>query len=349
MFYPLYGKNSITTKMELYNTVLRTGSDSWTGSGLGKLSVSFKQKNNRNVRSELVLNGTSDPATGDLSLFISKAYIKFKFPGFRAVIGKAPFSWGEGLVFNAGDILFGSDAVTTNLMQSEFQDSTTWMTSLNVPLGPFSFAEGIYLPPNILSAGLDASKEGGRLVTKLAGIKLETGFLYDGTDTTQKVYVTLQGNLVINWHFSAAAFFPKGDPFPNAVKNSFVITGGIYSINRIGYAGTLNWRLETMVKPWQEWKQHILASAGENYGIYVYPEIKYAFNSGMVLLLRSMISPIDSSAVIIPGFSWNVFQGFTVITLISFGTGSPGSTFAWKPEFTGKSGLSLMAGVSVVY
>lgn len=349
--FPVFGEGSITTKMELYDTAARLGTDSWTGAGLGNLSVSYNQTDNRNVKSRLVINAATnlDPAAADYDLSISRAYVKFRFPHFLAVIGKAPFSWGEGLIFNAGDLLFGSSPVTTNLMQSEFTDSPVWMSSLGFPLGPFSFIEGLYLPPDLLTEGLDSSKEGGRIVTKLAGIKLEAGYLYNGSEIQHKVYASLQGNLLVDWHLSASAAFQNGRTFEDNWRNSLVFTGGIYSLRSIGYDGTLNYRLETIVKPFELWKESAAGSQNGNYGMYLYPELSYSFNSGMVLLLRGMISPVDMSAVIIPGFSWNVFQGFTIITMGSIGAGDNNDTFAWTPDSPQQSGLSIMAGVSVVY
>ncbi len=357
VLFPVFGESSITAKMELYDTAIRLGADSWAGVGLGNLSVSFNQTNNRNVKSRLVLNAATnlDTAAGsgsfpdDYSFYISRAYVKFRFPHLRSVIGKAPFSWGEGLIFNAGDLLFGSSPISANLMQSEFTDSSVWMSSLNFPLGPFSFIEGLYLPPDLLTEGLDSAKEGGRIVTKLAGTKLEAGYLYNGSETLHKAYAALQGNLLLDWHLSAAAAFRNGYSFENNWKSSLVITGGVYSLRSIGYNGTLNYRLEAMVKPYELWEESPAGSQNGNYGIYLYPEVSYSFNSTMVLLLRSMISPVDMSAVIIPGFTWNVFQGFTIITMGSIGAGESNDTFAWRPVSPQKSGLSIMAGVSVVY
>ena len=148
-------------------------------------------------------------------------------------------------------------------------------------------------------------------------------------------------NSLLNSYISAAAYFPAGSTFTKSLKSSLLITAGLYSMTNIGYSGTLFYRLETRIKPNGVWTQ--------DDGIYLYSELSYAFQSGKALILRGFISPVDRSSVIVPGFSWNVFQGFTFTSLISLGTGSPGSTFAWTPESTAKSGFSLMAGVSVVY
>ncbi len=350
IFAPLWGESNITTKLELYDSVSRMGSSTWANGGLGFLTVSFNQINNRNVKSQVKISAAIDPATaGKFTFSIPRAYVKFRFPDFRVVIGKAPFSWGEGLIFNTGDILFGGSAPSTNLMQSKFSDSTTWMTSINYPLGPFSYLEGIVLPPATITGGLGATKTGARFVTKLGTVKLESGYLYDGSIQTHKPYVSFQGNLLLNWHLSAVAFFSRENSFINSIKNSLVITAGVYSMTSIGYDGILNYRVEAQIKPYGKWAEPASPMQPGSYGFYLYPEVSYTFNSGMALMMRGFVSPVDRSAVAIPGFSWNVFQGFTFITMATFEIGDRGDTYSWRPESPLKSGFSLLTGISVVY
>ena len=321
----LFGESSITAKMGLYNTFLTDGTGSWSGSGTGALSVSFNQTGNRNVKSRLDLNAVTNlypsappgAVPDDYHFYVSRAYVKFRFPFFRAVIGKAPLSWGEGVVFNAGDLVFSSPSVSVNLMQVEFSDSNRWLTSLYFPLGPFSFIEGLYLPPELFTDGLETSKGGGRLVTKVLNTKFEAGYLYDGADSLHKLYGSLQGNFFADWYLSAAGFFP-GDSAPAAF-----ITGEIYTMRSIGYDGTLNMRMEA------------LTQINSN-TFSIYPEISYAFNSGMQFFLRSIVLLSENSAAVVPGFTWNVFQGFTIISMASFGIGK-------------SDDVSIMAGISVVF
>ncbi|MBA7532872.1 hypothetical protein ES705_25102 [subsurface metagenome] len=345
---PLWGENSITAKMELYNSIGRLKADNWYSTGIGIASIIINQKDNRNVKSQIKLSAVMpDPrGTNPIYFDLPRAYVKFRFPKIRAVIGKAPFSWGEGLVFNAGDVIFGSSALNTNLMQSEFLDTATWLTTLYYPLGNFSYLETIVISPDIMSEGIDITMGGGRVVTKLGNTKLESGYIYDGLKDAHKPYITLQGNLYLDWHLSATAALPTGNVLINSFEESLVITAGIYSLARIGYDGTLSYRFEAMIKPYEKWSEY---SAGtESYGIYLYPELSYSFNSGMALILRSFVSPVDLSAVAIPGFSWNVFQGFNLIGFAAFYIGDPDDTYAWEPE-TSAGGFALMAGVSVTY
>ncbi len=347
---PLWGENSITAKMELYNSTGRLKADNWYSTGIGIASIIINQKGNRNVKSQIKLSAVMPDPTGDNPIYfdISRAYVKFRFPRIRAVIGKAPFSWGEGLVFNAGDVIFGGSALNTNLMQSEFLDIATWLTTLYYPLGNFSYLESIAISPDVMSDSIDITTGGGRVVTKLGNTKLESGYIYDGLQDAHKPYMTLQGNLYLDWHLSATAALPTGNALTPSFEESLVITAGIYSLVRIGYDGTLNYRLEAMIKPYEKWNEYSAATESEVYGIYLYPEFSYSFNSGMALMLRGFVSPVDLSAVAIPGFSWNVFQGFNLLGFAAFYIGEPDDTYAWEPE-TGSGGFALMAGVSVTY
>ncbi len=341
LMFPLWGESTIITKMELYDTVARMGESTWLNNGSGFLTVRFDQKNNKHVKSQLRITAASASDTGDFSFSIERAYVKFRFPYFRAVIGKAPSSWGEGLIFNAGNLLFADSGIQTNLMQQDFSGTAAWMTGITIPLSPFSYTELVSLPPDSIFLGIGASKAGGRIVSASGPVKIEAGYLYDGSADIHKTSISFQVNSLLNSYISAAAYFPAGSTFTKSLKSSLLITAGLYSMTNIGYSGTLFYRLETRIKPNGVWTQ--------DDGIYLYSELSYAFQSGKALILRGFISPVDRSSVIVPGFSWNVFQGFTFTSLISLGTGSPGSTFAWTPESTAKSGFSLMAGVSVVY
>jgi len=347
---PLWGENSITAKLELYDSIGRLGADNWYSTGIGIASIIINQKDNRNVKSQIKLSAVMpDPIGNDAIYFdISRAYVKFRFPKIRAVIGKAPFSFGEGLVFNAGDVIFGSSALNTNLMQSEFLDTATWLTTLYYPLGNFSYLETIAISPDPMSDSIDITMGGGRVVTKLGNTKLESGYIYDGLKDAHKPYITLQGNLYLDWHLSATAALQTSNGLTDSLKDSLVITTGIYSLARIGYDGILNYRLEAMIKPYEKWNEYSAGTESESYGIYLYPELSYSFNSSMTLILRGFVSPVDFSAIAIPGFSWNVFQGFNLIGFAAFSIGDPDDTYAWKPE-EGGGGFSLMAGVSVTY
>ena len=154
---------------------------------------------------------------------VSRAFIKARFPAFRLTLGKTRLSWGEGFMFNAGDVIFDSLSTSADLTADEIRTRGTWLASAYIPLGRFSFAEAVLLPPAFdpltylidsriaAEAGEDPpeiprgyrSSGGLRIVLRPGGIKTETGYLYSGESESHKPYVSFQGNLIADWHLSA--------------------------------------------------------------------------------------------------------------------------------------------------
>ncbi|MCF7915209.1 MAG: hypothetical protein K9L66_08585 [Spirochaetaceae bacterium] len=385
---------SITTvKLELFDSVQRSAAGSWLHSGAGSASIKIDQTGNRNVRSQFELSAAILPNnTGVDSLqTISRAYGKFRFESFRGVIGKAPFSWGEGLIFNAADEIFGR-GTGANLMQQEFTDPSAWITSLSRYFGPFSFVE-VLVNPGLLEidpdgesessllaavgsaqpAGLEETRAGVRLVTKPGGIKLEGGYLFDGRDGItespaptalqsadfyHRLYLSLQGNLWLDWHVSGSLELPDpehiADSVPSTLWRGQLYTAGVYSMLPVGYDDTLSFRVEARVYPAGSWSQD--HSAGyPDYGIFNYGEVNYDFGGGFSILGRTLVNPIDLSARFTPGFSWNLFQGFTLLGFATVQTGEPRDTYAWEAADTQENpaaatpGLAMQLGCSIIY
>ncbi|MFO7731478.1 MAG: hypothetical protein R6V86_12025 [Spirochaetia bacterium] len=379
---PIAAESDITTKLELFNSVQRSADGSWLHSGAGSASIKIDQTGNRNVRSQFELTAAIIPNdTGIDSLqSISRAYGKFRFESFRGVIGKAPFSWGEGLIFNAADEIFGR-GTGANLMQQEFEDPSAWITSLSRYFGPFSFVE-VLVSPGLSNAqpagssqpaGLEESRAGLRFVAKPGGIKLEGGYLFDGRDGItedpaptalqeayyyHRLYLSLQGNLWLDWHLSSSLELPDPEHIAAGASDALwrgqLYTAGVYSMFPVGYDDTLSFRLEARVHPAGSWSQDH-STDYPDYGIFNYGEVSYDFGGGFSLLGRALVNPIDLSARITPGFSWNLFQGFTLLGFATVQTGEPLDTYAWEAEKTEgvadttSSGLAMQLGCSIVY
>jgi len=381
-------ESDITTKLELFNSVQRSADGSWLHSGAGSASIKIDQTGNSNVRSQFELTAAIIPNnTGIDSLqSISRAYGKFRFESFRGVIGKAPFSWGEGLIFNAADEIFGR-GTGANLMQQEFEDSSAWITSFSRYFGPFSFVEMLVNPGLIpipedaqlaaaggaQPAGLEETRAGVRIVTKPGGMKLEGGYLFDGRDGItegpaptalqagdfyHRLYLSLQGNLWLDWHVSSSLELPDpnhiADSAPAALWKGQLYTVGVYSMLPVGYDDTLSFRFEARVHPAGSWTQdHSINYPA--YGIFNYGEVSYDFGGGFSVLGRALLNPIDLSARITPGFSWNLFQGFTLLGFATVQTGEPLDTYAWEAKDTegnpaiASSGLAMQLGCSIIY
>ncbi len=375
---------SITTvELELFDTLQRSADGSWIHFGAGFASLKIDQTGNRNVRSQFELSAAVVPSSAGIDSVqaVSRAYGKFRFQSYRGVIGKAPFSWGEGLIFNAADEIFGR-GTGVNLMQQEFDDPTAWITSLSRYYGPFSFAELLVNPglavvnPGATDPadsteypGIGETRAGIRLVGKPGGIKLEGGYLFDGRssaggaslqagDYFHRLYLSLQGNLWIDWHLSSSLELPDPDhiagSLPDALWAGQLYTAGVYSMIPVGYDDTLGFRIETRLYPAGTWSQ-VHSSDNPDYGIYGYSELTYDFGGGFSLIGRGLLSPLDLSARLTPGFSWNLFQGFTLLGFATVQTGEALDTYAWEAENidgtvdSASSGLAVQLGCSITY
>jgi hypothetical protein len=373
---PATADHTVSAELELYDAVARMGAESWTNSGAGRATLKLDQTGNRSVRSsfELAMLLVPGPAgSPDAVADVSRAYAKFRHGKLVGIIGKAPFSWGEGTIFNAAQAIFGT-GLTTRLAQTEFEDNAAWLTGATWYTGPFSFIELLMLPPALdmssgspSPAGLEETRAGARWTAKPFGIKTEAGYLFDGRDGSagsgaftaadwyHRPYLSLQGNLWVDWHLSASLEIPEDELSASTLEEGTLLTAGVYSLIPAGYDDTFGFRVESRLRPWAQWEEdHSGAGGSPDYGIFVYGELSWDFGGGFSLLTRSLVSPIDRSARITPGFSWNIFQGLTLFGFATAQAGERQDIYAWQPApdpatGTPRSGLSFLAGCSVIY
>ncbi len=374
----LMAENIISIDIQLYNTVLKTRDLSsvpyWAYGITGKAAVSLKSSGNKNVRADLSGDILYPDSSGVPGFILQKAYVKAKFPSFRLIVGKTRLGWGDGFVFNSGDVIFGSTSPYINLTGSEIRTSTTWLTSVNYPLGRFSFIEGLITAPEINASGIGNIKNSGagfRLYTKAGGIKIETGYYFDGKDISydliytentealaisalHRPYISLQGNIGPDWYINSSIAVPafNSAKIESIAKDTFNISMGFFQMMKAGYNNSLALRLESIIAPYLNWKENT-GKAG-SYAIQVYPEIIFGMGSILSLSVRSIISPIDLSTQITSGFSWNVFEGFNLTGYTTLNAGDGDDTFSWKktswtPGIDVVDGISMIFGVQYIY
>ncbi|MGE0075708.1 MAG: hypothetical protein AB7S52_10810 [Sphaerochaetaceae bacterium] len=325
-------------------------------------SVSFKSPNEGNVRGDVAISFIdrySKYQNTDINLwqpefFIDRAYLRVRFPSFRLTAGKTRVGWGDGMLFNAADVLFGSTDTGVNLQDQELRTSTKWLTSVNIPLGAFSFVEAVVVPPEALLTESELWKTtlGARYYTTVGSMKVETGAAYradhtSGNPTGQVVspYIALQGNVGADWYVATSANLAYPEDIAEELKDSWMLSAGLFHLVNVGWQGTLSFRLETLVRPYGDWE----ATTGpvKNYGLYLYPEISYAPNDTWNLSLRSIVSPLDMSAVVMVGGSWNVLQGFSFNGYVTANAGEPGDAFPWQSASL--PSMSATVGMAWVY
>lgn len=334
--------------LNVFHTLsLRDTGEAVTNSYLmaGEAAVSFKSPGSQDIRGDLAIS------FNELGTTIDRAYLRARFPKFRLTVGKTRVGWGDGMLFNAGDLLFGSSDTEVDMTDQELRSATKWLTAVNIPLGAFSFVEAVVIPP-AQPDSVERTSLGARYYTTVGSMKVETGAAYrpdhtNGTDTGMVLspYIALQGNIGPDWYASSSVNIPFPEDLAEELKDSWMVSAGLFHMISVGWQGNLSLRLETMLRPFARWETDVQ----NEYGIMVYPEITYAPNESYSFSLRSILSPIDMSAAITVGGSWHVFQGFSIQGFMTTFAGDAGDKFSWKPKTAFDSSILILLGVSWVY
>lgn len=340
-------------------------------------NIVFKSTGNKNVKAEIQVDlNILSPMIG-----LSKFFVKFRFPDFRAVFGKTRLSWGEGMMFNAGDVLFGSQDLNVQATAEELRTTTAPLASIYIPLGRFEFIEAVAIAPqfdpNLIWAGLQnpnidpfnfvksisGTSIGARLVQKPMGIKTEVGYLFKGSEADKgahKPYLSLQGNLGVDYHLSASTSFDQkalssqttnedfwGNFTHNLTGNSTISFGFFHKQDVSDEGAAMTFRLEGLVKPTGIWEEDNNSSetTPKNYGLMLYPEITFTPEDTVSTLFRAIISPIDGSAQLTGGLSWKVFQGFSLLNFVSVTVGDDNDIYQWNKD----KAVTAIFGAQYVY
>jgi hypothetical protein len=355
-----------------YGMLARAGGEALLAALL-KARLSLRSEGNPNVRGELMLDGW----IGDgAALDIPRAYIKVRLPGLRLTLGKTRLSWGQGFVFNAGDVIFGSlDPIASDLSAEELRDETAWLAALYVPLGSFSFLEGVLLPYGPASVGLAADLAavlapvaaeqlagGVRGVFKLGSAQLEAGYYASGREGEHRPYLALQGHLLVDYQLAAALHVPLAEPPRREASQWLVLSAGLFHLALLPGGRSIAARLEAAVHPaglWQEAAGTAALAVGTpgapRYGLYLYPELVFGLSDTLALQLRALISPVDGSALALAGPSWGVYQGLTLFAYVSAMLGDADDLYRWDadpsaaPPGMALPSLALILGAEYIY
>jgi hypothetical protein len=347
-----------------YGTLARAGDETIISAFLHS-RLDLQSSGNENVRGQLQIDGW----IGDgLALDIPRAWLRFRLPGFRLTAGKTRLSWGEGFVFNAGDVLFGSlDPLAGGLDAAALRDQTAWLASAYLPLGAFSFLEAVVLPFGVPPAAglveelavvlapraLDelAGGTGLRGVFKISGVKLESGWYADWAQRAQRPYLSLQGHLWADWNLSAALSVPFDGPEWREAAEWLAVTAGLFHLARLGEDRTLSLRLEGALRPGARWREAAGAEsqpagdpAAPVYGLYVFPEAALALSATLSLELRAMLSPVDGSGLALLGAAWSPLQGLSLLAYASAMAGDADDLYSWD-----RYGPALTLGAEFVF
>jgi len=348
LVFSLYADVTTSVEISALSGLTRDETQEFVIYGVGKTALNFESRGNPDVRAQLQLDTI---VTDAIMPDVKRAFVKVRFPGFRLTAGKTRVSWGEGFLFNAGDVIFGSMEPIADLSESVLRDETAWLLDLYIPLGQFSHIEAIVLPyaPDSQSAEILNSVEemqgGGRIVTKLLGIKIEGGYLFKADQHLHHPYVSFQGNLFFDLQLSAGMEIPVENPTAEDIEDGFTVSFGLMRIFSTDEAGTWTVRLEGALRPFAEWEEVASATEDTRYGLLLYPEINYAPDDLLSFQLRSIISPLDASAVISFGCTYNIYQGLNMLGTVAVQVGDGNDVFGWDRE----GDVALLIGLEYIF
>ena len=339
----LFAETKSSVTISSYTSLLYSGDleDPVKVAALLKSSLNVDSVGNKNVKGYFQLDSWIAESFG---FDIPRAYLKVRFPGFRLTLGKTRVSWGEGFVFNAGDVLFGSmGAISGDLSGESLRAETGWLGVLYVPVGSFSFLEAVLAPYSLPApigtlqtdfsfladtVSLDQLSGGARGVFKLGRTTLETGYYASGTEAEHRPYISTHGYLLVDWTLSASMTIPMFDPQWQKWHEWLAISASVFRQLKLGPDRDLTFRLEAAIRPgalWQEASGAEAIQAGlpgaPEYGLYLFPEVALPLSDTLSLQLRSLISPVDLSALSMVSVSWNVYQGLHIYNYLSLMNG----------------------------
>jgi hypothetical protein len=338
-------------KLTLLEILGREDDYEWALTGTGTARITFRNADDPNVRAQLSL----DARLGDVPyLDIARAFVRMGFPWFRATVGKAALSWGEGFYYNAGDVIFGPVGSSLDITADELRDEAAWLTTIFVSLGPFSFLEAVAVSPELNISELlsdpkadppsAADTAGGlRVLTKIGATQAEAGYLFRGTEVSHNPYLSLQGNLYVDWYLSGTTSIPQWNPRREDLTDTLLVSGGLYHIARLPGRSDLQLRLEGLVAPDAAWTDREDPEA--TYGLMLYPEIVWNAGESVAVILRNFVSPIDRSALLSAGVNWNVFEGLKLLAFVAGQVGGDDDIYGWDRP----GGIAVTTGVQYIY
>ncbi len=292
----LFASIDITSEVSLINSIMfnSTTDSSYTQSG--NALVTLSSSGYKNIKADIALIAGFSSLDETPSATLDRITIKARFPSFRILMGKTRLDWGEGELFNAGNVLFEDDANNAPLINDALVLQRKWLTAITYPLSSFSFLEGALIVPTTNNNAVDV-KGGLRYYNSEGRFKIETGAAVDKEEVTP--YMSISGSLIIEMALSASISIPF-DGNEEKLKESLSFSSSLFHIFSFLNQDTLSLTVEALYTPFTKaW-------------LYLYPSVQYQLSNGILLSIRSIVSPLDLSASVTGGVRWNIFEGLVI-------------------------------------
>ncbi len=273
--------------------------DEVAAAGTAIARLDLRNSDNRDVRSWFQLRSTleRDPdGTATTTIEMPRAEIRWRMTAgerytMRYTAGRTRLTWGDGALYNAGDVLNGAGPEQVDLTAATLRDETLWLTAAYFPLGRFSFVEPVVLFP--MAADPRPASEigaGGRIQGRIAGIKGETGYLYHGTTDDHRPYISFQGNLGLDWYGGATWSSAAGEG---------TVTGGLL------YNG-----VSDRLGSWSARTEALWNTSGST--VHIFPEVSWTPSNLFSLYLRGQTTTTAETVTAAAGVRWTPSTGLTL-------------------------------------
>ncbi|MFW5695424.1 MAG: hypothetical protein ACOCYB_09655 [Alkalispirochaeta sp.] len=323
---------SSEVSIDIYNSLILgaadlTGEDGAPGEDVAAgatatAQLDLRNAGSRDVRSWFQLRSTlarNADGTAATIVDVPRAEVRWRMSAgedytMRYTAGRTRLTWGEGVLYNAGDVLNGAGPGQVDLTADTLRDETLWVLAGYFPVGRFSFVEPVILVPMSVLSGHQVSDDantpgaappaltaasprpaseigaGGRMQGQVAGVKSEIGYLYHGTTEEHRPYVALQGNLFLDWYGSASWSSESQDG---------VVSGGVLYNGVSNRLGSWSARTEAL------WDTADTA-------VEFFPEITWSPSRLFSLFLRGLTSTDAKTYTAAAGVSWTPATGLTL-------------------------------------
>ncbi|NCB02209.1 MAG: hypothetical protein EOM67_08600 [Spirochaetia bacterium] len=314
---PLFSAFNLSTELSLMNTLTikeSTGSDIAQS---GNILFGLNSTGYKNVKADVGVNVGFYSLTTIPTISLDRLTIKARFPSFRVTLGKTRLDWGEGSLFNAGNVLFEDTAIDIPLLTTSPILDRQWLGAITIALTSFSFFEGALIIPE--TEKLSDLKGGIRYYNSEGDVKVDAGLSIRNNALTP--HLSVLGNIGLDASLSASFDIPLTEDDPSSMKESLSISTSLFYVYSFLNQDSLSLTLEALYTPF---------SLDATNTLFLYPVVQYALSNGLSFSMRSIISPIDMSASVSASMGWNIFDGLQISALINTELGESGDSFTYN-------------------
>ncbi len=252
---------------------------------------------------------------------IDKAYFKTRIPFIhdsfmRLSIGKMPISWGYGLIYNSGDILYSGNSQSAPLDSAlsdlnKIRSFTDWAFHIYLPFSDLIIAEAAFLPQleqNFVSENSTRSALRVQIFPYARFLECaEIGSSIQNDNTFKKIdnlklYAGLDGTLFIDYNLCSSIEFSPSENIPLMFnKDAWSLSGSLYySFSKF------NIRTEALYHPMKN-AADIFSMLSFSIFTNLSAQALYTFSYKEESITGNTISHLAGA-----GLQWNPVKGFTL-------------------------------------